>query len=295
MKLNDRETYLLSFLADGGHIVSPELALVMLEPLLKQKGQAVHKGRAKSYRNSYVYRMLLKLKKANVLRQHYQAHPNAQVAYNAYMLGPEAWKYVDHPRARKLGRKPFVSVKHNLLTAHFLASLDIASQKSPRWEYKVREHGAEPVLRVEGEWSMKLDKLVEIHDHQSRRRFYYFIESDTGTADLYSSTNRRNVVTKVEKFVAFRDKPGFQDTFGIRGALLLFLLPDEEEKRRKDIYDTIYGPTDKDAEAKRLKHNFAKPRRRPKIPRTNIFRAMCFKPWMLTKPMILMEWLCNVK
>jgi|GEM_PF-4530754 len=86
LKLNKRQDYLLRFLYYA-QVISPELVFALLNEMGEKKGQAIHFGCARSFKNSYLYVSVRRLRNARILRKH---------AYgDFYMLGRRAWPFLE--------------------------------------------------------------------------------------------------------------------------------------------------------------------------------------------------------
>ena len=161
---------------------------------------------------------------------------------------------------------------HDLLVTHFLVVLDLAHQKNDRWKYQVYLDGAEPVLK-QSRHNVKLDKLVELEDRQSPRRFWYFIEADRATAALQSRLpKKRNIRDKVERFYLYASRVGFRKHFGFPGAKLLFLVPEKKKTRAKAIRDVVKNSA--------VIHR-----------QSSLFLYTAVFPWHLTNPESFVNWL----
>jgi len=153
----------------------------------------------------------------------------------------------------------------------------MAKQERPgRWDYTVLLEGLEPKLIHNGR-TMKLDKLVAVADKERQRMYYYFIEADRATAALQTGLPRkRSIRDKAERFYRYAQDVGFRKHFGIPGARLLFLVPEEKDARVESIRRTV--------ETSRSIPND-----------TNLFHYLTVFPQQLDAPEMILEGLCDVK
>lgn len=269
---NPREEYLLKFLL-GAEWVDLPLAHALLSPQVDlSRGVAKAFGAAKTPRNSFTYVMLRRLVAEKVLRR-----PSD---IQAYTYGRGALRLFDAPKEQSIvrsysqSRKNPAYIKHDLITTHFLVTLDLARQCNPRWNYRVLSGAKEPTLVFRNQGNLRLDKLVEIWDAQNpRMRFWYFVEADRTSAIESSIPGKRSIVAKAEKFYAYADAGRFKSHWGIPGARLLFMVETEKWGRLQKFQEAIK-------------------RSRRIHPQNDLFRYLPARQSQIDNPELVASWLC---